>query len=270
VFALSSHNTLIYDRFSICRHDCPSMSNDIVTADITRRRPGNLAQSLVDDVCRMISQGVVRPGDKLPTELELMAVGGVSRATVREALSRLQVSGIVETRRGIGTFVLNVPGSTVSRLDPATIVTLQDVIAILDVRISFEIEAAGLAALRRSDAQLASIEEALKRFEHASDTSGSIVSDFQFHLQIAQASNNRYFADIITHFGTSMFPRARLDTVAIARLDRQQKHERLVREHAHIFEAVARCDYDASRAAMRIHLANSRARVVKAHEDLSI
>jgi DNA-binding FadR family transcriptional regulator len=270
VFALSSHNTLIYDRFSICRHDCPSMSNDTVTADITRRRPGNLAQSLVDDVCRMISQGVVKPGDKLPTELELMAVGGVSRATVREALSRLQVSGIVETRRGIGTFVLNLPGSTVSRLDPATIVTLQDVIAILDVRISFEIEAAGLAALRRTDAQLASIEEAVKRFEHACDTSGSIVADFQFHLQIAQASNNRYFVDIITHFGTSMFPRARLDTVAIARLDRQQKHERLVREHAHIFDAVARGDYDAARAAMRIHLANSRARVVKAHEELSI
>ncbi|WP_296249405.1 FadR/GntR family transcriptional regulator [Pseudomonas sp. UBA4194] len=244
------------------------MTNDIAS-DITRRKPGSLAQSLVDDVCRMISDGVVKPGDKLPTEVELMAVGGVSRATVREALSRLQVSGVVETRRGIGTFVLNVPGSSVSRLDPATIVTLQDVIAILDVRMSFEIEAAGLAALRRTDEQLERIRDALDRFEQASDTSGSLVSDFQFHLQVATAANNRYFVDIVTHFGTSMFPRARLNSVAIARLDRQQKHERLVREHEHIYDAVARRDYDASRAAMRVHLANSRARVVRSHEDMA-
>lgn len=243
------------------------MSNDIATPEIIRRKAGSLAQSLVEDVCRMISEGVVKPGDKLPTELELMTVGGVSRATVREALSRLQVSGVVETRRGIGTFVLNVPGAAVSRLDPATIVTLQDVIAILDVRMSFEIEAAGLAALRRTDEQLMAIDQALLRFEQASDTSSSLVSDFQFHLQVALAANNRYFADIITHFGTSMFPRARLNTVAIARLDRQQKHERLVREHRHVFDAIARHDYDASRAAMRVHLANSRARVVRSHED---
>jgi DNA-binding FadR family transcriptional regulator len=232
----------------------------------TRRKSGNLAQGLVDDFSRMISEGVIKPGDKLPSEVELMTVGGVSRATVREALSRLQVSGLVETRRGIGTFVLNMPGSTVSRLDPATIVTLQDVIAILDVRMSFEIEAAGLAALRRTDEQLAAMRGALVRFEQASDTAGSIVSDFQFHLQIAAATNNRYFSDIITHFGTSMFPRARLNSVAIARLDRQQKHERLVREHEHIYDAVARRDFDAARAAMRIHLANSRARVMKSHE----
>jgi len=234
-----------------------------------RRKTGNLAQGLVDDFSRMISEGAIKPGDKLPSEAELMTAGGVSRATVREALSRLQVSGLVETRRGIGTFVLNLPGSTVARLDPATIVTLQDVTAILDVRMSFEVEGAGLAALRRTEEQLAAIRDALSRFENATDTTGSIVSDFQFHLQIAAAANNRYFTDIITHFGTSMFPRARLNTTAIARLDRQQKHERLVREHEHIYDAVARQDYDASRAAMRIHLANSRARVVKSHQEMA-
>jgi DNA-binding FadR family transcriptional regulator len=232
-----------------------------------RRKPRNLAQGLVDDYSRQIGEGLIKPGDKLPSEVELMDAGGVSRSVVREALSRLAVAGLVETRRGIGTFVLNMPGPATSRLDPTTVVTLQDVLAILDVRMSFEVEGAGMAALRRTDAQLLALAEALARFELAADTGGSIVSDFQFHLQIAHATNNRYFIDIITHFGTSMFPRARLSTASIARLDRQQAHSRLVREHEHIYNAIARQDFDASRAAMRVHLANSRARVVKSHQE---
>ncbi len=228
-------------------------------------RPRNLAQALVDDFSRRIGEGALKPGDKLPSEVELMEAGGVSRSVVREALSRLQVAGLVETRRGIGTFVLNALGSATPRLDPSTVVTLQDVIAILDVRMSFEVEAAGLAALRRTDGQLADMAQALERFERASDTGSSLVSDFQFHLQIANATNNRYFVEIVTHFGTSMFPRARLNTVAIARLDRQQAHSRLVGEHEHIYNAIARQDFEASRAAMRVHLANSRARVIKSY-----
>lgn len=242
------------------------MPTEFPLAGQAPRRPRGLAQTLVAEVSRLIEQGTLKPGDKLPSEIELMAFGGVSRAVVRDALSRLQVAGLVETRRGIGTFVLNIPGSDISRLDPSSIVTLQDVIAILDVRMSFEVEAAGLAALRRTDAQLALMREALRRFELAGDTGGSIVSDFQFHLQIAAATHNRYFTEIVTHFGTSMFPRARLNTAAIARLDRQQTHTRLVREHEHIYNAIARQDYDAGRAAMRVHLSNSRARVTKSHQ----
>lgn len=235
--------------------------------DSPRRKPRNLAQTLVDDYSKMIVEGMIKPGDKLPSEVELMEVGGVSRSVVREALSRLAVAGLVETRRGIGTFVLNMPGSAASRIDPTTIVTLQDVLAILDVRMSFEVEGAGMAALRRTDEQLAALGESLARFETASDTGGSIISDFQFHLHIAHATNNRYFIEIITHFGTSMFPRARLSTASIARLDRQLAHSRLVREHEHIYNAIARQDSDASRAAMRVHLANSRARVLKSHQE---
>lgn len=220
----------------------------------------------MDAFSQRIGEGVLKPGDKLPSEVELMETGGVSRSVVREALSRLQVAGLVETRRGIGTFVLNANASAGPRLDPSTIVTLQDVVAIIDVRMSFEVEAAGIAARRRTQLQLDAMADALERFSRASDTGSSLVSDFQFHLQIANATNNRYFVEIVTHFGTSMFPRARLNSVSIARLDRQQAHERLVGEHEHIYNAIARQDYDAARAAMRVHLANSKARVIRSHQ----
>lgn len=257
---------ILYDVATLIPHKQNALATDLTLSPGLPRRPRNLAQALVDDFSRRIGEGALKPGDKLPSEVELMETGGVSRSVVREALSRLQVAGLVETRRGIGTFVLNASGSASPRLDPSTIVTLQDVVAILDVRMSFEVEAAGIAALRRTDAQLAALAEALERFERASDTGSSLVSDFQFHLQIANATNNRYFVEIVTHFGTSMFPRARLNTVAIARLDRQQAHSRLVGEHEHIYNAIARRDFEAARAAMRVHLANSRARVIRSHE----
>lgn len=260
---LSPHRTLRYDR----RHRTTVVSTAMTLQPPTRaaRKPQSLRQSLIDELCSMIGDGRLTPGDKLPTEVELMAHSGVSRSVVRAALSHLEVSGLVEIRRGIGSFVLNTPGSAVARLAPASVRTLQDTVAILDVRMSFEVEGAGIAALRRSEAQLQALREALGRFAQANDTSSSLIGDFQFHLQLAMATQNRYFTDIVSHFGTSMFPRARLNTVAIARLDRQQKHERLVREHEDIYLAVARQDADAARAAMRIHLSNSRARVLRSH-----
>ena len=85
-----------------------------------RRRGRTLAEEVVQALSEEIRQGQLKPGDKLPTESEVMASFGVSRTVVREALSRLQASGLVETRHGIGTFVLERPAETPSpfRIDP--------------------------------------------------------------------------------------------------------------------------------------------------------
>src|SRR5471032_1048323 len=122
-------------------------------SDLQPRR--NLTLQLVENLSARIERRELAPGDKLPTESELMAAYGVSRTVVREAISRLQAAGVVETRHGIGTFVLEAPAPSGFRIDPATVVTLRDVLAILELRISLEVESAGLAALRRSDEQLA-------------------------------------------------------------------------------------------------------------------
>ena len=97
-----------------------------------------------------IRAGRIQAAEKLPTEAVLAQQFQVSRTVVREAISRLQASGLVETRHGIGTFVLDTPSTTGLRIDPATIGTLRDLLAILELRISLEVESAGLAAQRRS------------------------------------------------------------------------------------------------------------------------
>ncbi len=74
-----------------------------------RRKPRSLAQELVTVLTERIRSGQLKRGDKLPTESQIMAEEGVSRTVVREAISRLQAAGQVETRHGIGTFVLDAP-----------------------------------------------------------------------------------------------------------------------------------------------------------------
>src|SRR3990167_4238283 len=154
-----------------------------------RRKHRSLAQELVTELSQRIRDGVIKRGDKLPTESAIMEEQGVSRTVVREALSRLQAAGLVETRHGIGTFVLDTPSPSGFRIDPATVVPLRDVLAILELRISLEVESAGLAAQRRSPEQLALMRAALDALnESAAHASDAVASDFQFHLQIDRKS----------------------------------------------------------------------------------
>lgn len=232
-----------------------------------RRKHRSLAQELVAELSQRIRDGLIKRGEKLPTESAIMEEQGVSRTVVREALSRLQAAGLVETRHGIGTFVLDTPSPSGFRIDPATIVTLRDVLAILEFRISLEVESAGLAAQRRSSVQLQAIREALDAInDGVAHSSDAVSADFQFHLRIAESTGNRYFTDIMSHLGTSIIPRTRVNSVSLAHDDQAHYMARLEREHEQIYEAIARQDSDAARAAMRLHLTNSRERLRQAHE----
>ena len=214
-----------------------------------------------------IRSGQLKRGDKLPTESQIMVEEGVSRTVVREAISRLQAAGQVETRHGIGTFVLDAPSTGGFRIDPATIVTLREVLAVLELRIALEIESAGLAAERHTSEQLAVMRKALDELnEGAAHASDAVSADFQFHLQIALASGNHYFADIINHLGTSIIPRTRVNSAHLVHDDQAHYLSRLSHEHEAIYEAIARRDSEGAKMAMRLHLSNSRERLRQAHE----
>jgi len=113
----------------------------------SRRRPRGLVSEIVGALEGEIRTGTLPVGQKLPTEAEIMARFDVSRTVVREALSRLQASALVETRHGIGTFVSAQERGGNFRISDQDFATVADVIAVLELRISLETEAAGLAAL---------------------------------------------------------------------------------------------------------------------------
>lgn len=233
------------------------MNQDVLAA----RRPRTLALGLVEALGERIRDGRLAPGDKLPTEAAVMAEFGVSRTVVREAISKLQAAGMVETRHGIGTFVVGVGDGSVFRIEPHQLGTLRDVIAVLELRIGIESEAAGLAAQRRSEANLAAMRAAVNAFAAAVEEGrDAVAADFQFHSEIARATQNEHFAGLMATLGAQIIPRARLEPAATADPQRQAYLRRVNAEHESIYDAIAAQDAEAARAAMRTHLANSRER----------
>ena len=231
--------------------------NDTATL---RRRPRSLAHDVVDALGGRIREGALAQGEKLPTEAEIMEEFGVSRTVVREAISRLQAAGLVETRHGVGTFVTGV-GEATFRISPDQLGTLQDVIAVLELRIAVETEAAALAAVRRSPDNLQALRDALHALSSALEEGRDAVgADYQFHLEIARATQNQHFVDLMGTLGGMMIPRARLEPPGPMTPERQAYLRRVNAEHESIVDAINRQDAEAARAAMRTHLANSRER----------
>jgi GntR family transcriptional repressor for pyruvate dehydrogenase complex len=235
------------------------------------RKHRNLAQALVEAISTEIRNGVLKPGDKLPTESAIMSQHSVSRTVVREAISHLQAERLVQTRHGIGTFVLEPPPQNLS-IGSSTVMTIRDVLAVLELRISLETEAAWLAAGRRTTEHVDGLREALAAMhqEGGAATSESIEADVRFHQLIAQATGNRYFVEILRDLGNSIVPRSRLNSAHLAKVEPSSYAERLNREHEDIFRAIERQDAEAARAAMRTHLSNSRERLRQAQETLEV
>ena len=226
------------------------------------RRPRGLVSEIVESLGNSIREGRLLPGEKLPTEAEIMTRFDVSRTVVREALSRLQASSLVETRHGIGTFVLQPHDSGNFKITPEDFATVDDVISVLELRISLETEAAGLAAQRRTDENLRAMESALQAFHDSIYLdSDAVPPDFQFHMEVARSTGNRHFSDLMTYLGTMIIPRTRVNTTQNAPEGRLNYLQRVNSEHESIYHAIRNQDTEAARAAMRTHLSNSRERL---------
>ncbi|WLH14752.1 FadR/GntR family transcriptional regulator [Pseudomonas hefeiensis] len=242
------------------------MTDMSVSTDVRKKRR-SLSQDLEALLSKHISEGRLRGGEKLPTETAIMREYGVSRTVVREAMSRLQASGMVLTYHGIGTFVR---GSTLSPgplIDPATIDIIVDSLAIMELRIALEVEAAGLAAQRRTPDQLEEMRALLDRLKPREIMADDVAAlDFQFHLKIAQATGNPYIGNTLGTLGVVIVPRSRLDSARLFHEDPLSYEQRIHNEHERIYEAILRQDVECARAAMRLHLDDSRGHLHQAHE----
>jgi GntR family transcriptional regulator, transcriptional repressor for pyruvate dehydrogenase complex len=222
------------------------------------RRARGLVQEVVENLAASIREGVIQPGSKLPTESEIMARFDVSRTVVREAISNLQALNLVETRHGVGTFALMPRVHETFQVGAVDFALVADVIALLELRISLETEAAGLAAQRRTDAHLRTMRQLLDAFTAAIfEESDAVPSDFNFHLEIANATGNRHFSELMAYLGTMIIPRTRINTASAAPEGRQAYLTRVQIEHESIFVAISNQDAEAARAAMRTHLTSS-------------
>ena len=219
-----------------------------------------LTDTLVKIIGERLDQGVYRSGARLPSENALCAEFRVSRTVVREAVASLRQSGRLISKPGVGVFVVEASVAPVA-LAPGPAGDSRRGLYIMELRMAIEVEAAGLAAERRTPEDLADIVKAFDAFALA-DTShdATIAADIDFHFAIARASHNPHFANILA---------ASIDEVSA---DLAYKHggkpeqaladyrKRTVREHGAILSAVSRRDTSAARTAMTRHLSDSIAR----------
>lgn len=224
------------------------------------RARGSLVKQVSDELRTEISSGRFNVGDKLPSQSDLTGRFAVSRTVVREAIASLQADGIVEAHQGAGVFVTarTTPATfAFQSIDPARI---SSILETLELRAAVEIEAAGLAALRRSPLQ----EEEIFRTHHAvaaqiSRGERSTEADFAFHRAIAAATNNPRFLEFLDLLGQAAIPRSAIQSNG-AEAVRTSYLERILDEHRQIAQAIANADESAAREAMRQHLRGSQQR----------
>lgn len=212
----------------------------------------NLVVKISRELVEKISQGAFVVGDKLPSESQLAAQYSVSRTVVREAIASLRSGGIVETRQGAGAFVARLPGEEFEdRFKPVNLEKASSVMEALEMRLAVEAEAASFAAERRSPVQAARIMEALEEFRQAVEAGEDFsILDFQFHMEVAKATNNNRFPEFLTLMEAAISPRSQLDGPLC-----QGEHFRcLYAEHKAVADAIFKGEPQAAREAMRRHI----------------
>src|SRR3954469_18900525 len=158
------------------------------------------AQSVMAAMADFIARSGLKPGDRLPAEREFMEGLAVGRSTVREVIRQLQALGIVESRKGSGTYLLRaVSADTIHMPLSFDTTRLRDaLLQTLDVRRGLEAEASAIAALRRNDDDLTEIAVKLEAMEAAHHLEGSAgPQDLAFHLAVYDATHNPLFPQLL-------------------------------------------------------------------------
>lgn len=214
--------------------------------------PRRLYRQIADQLRTLIQSGELAVGAKLPTERELAARLGVSRPSVREALIALEVEGLVEVRMSSGIYVT--ARESLRRVD-----TGHGPLESIRARQLIEGELAAVAASHTSPALVAGLRSALSAMR-ADIARGAmpIVGDRDFHLRIAQASDNSALLDVVQQlFDERNGPMFRQFG---SHFERELSWRAAVAEHEAVADAVEAGNAEAARAAMRGHLQQSHDR----------
>ena len=212
---------------------------------------GRLYLDIVEQVQEMIVSGQLQPGDQLPAERQLAEQFGVSRTAVREAIKSLAERGLVDILVGRGTFVTSPSHEHVVesltlllRVEASPISDLQEARALVEVPV------AGLAALHRTDENLATLDARLADMEASlEDVERFVEADTAFHVELARATGNAALV-LLTQALTALIQKERTFMLDF----HEQELRAAIESHHELLRTVRAGDARATRAAMRAHL----------------
>jgi len=218
--------------------------------------PEKAASAIIHQIEQLILRGVLRPGERLPSERELATKFEVSRPTVRDALAALEADDLIVTRRGAGAFVAQVLGSSFA---PSLVKLFSTHDEALFDYLSFRRDLEGMAAVRAAkyanDADLQVICRIFKRMEVAHEKRNpaeEAAIDAEFHLAIVEAAHNV----VMLHMMRSMFEMLQAGVFYNRQLlfGKRSTRDKLLEQHRAIFEAIIAQNPDAARIAVDNHL----------------
>lgn len=216
-------------------------------------RPTTLSDQVFRAVEQRIQSGEFAPGDQLPTEKQLAQAFAVSRAVVREAISRLKADGYVATRQGVGAYVSTRPGGASFRFQRDGGLDAAAMRQIFELRLLLEVGAAELAARRRTQDDLRRMKIQLDKMSIALERSADAsVEDDAFHGAIAAATHNLYVRRFMEFLGHQLSDSRRPTWSGEGHAEGRARAAQ--REHERLFEAVAAGDALAARRASAEHL----------------
>lgn len=229
-------------------------------------KPPVRAVRLSDQVAAQLQSLVVdqalKPGEKLPSERELCELLGVSRTVIREAVRALVVKGLLEVRPGGGMVVSSPDTALISELMSVRLRTDSGSVAfshVHEIRRLLEVEIAGLAAERRTDADLRSMQEQLQAMTtYATNPQRWADADVAFHAAIAVATQNPLYPILLSSI-VDLLTEIRLTGISLpGTAERAQKY------HVPIYEHIQARDRAGARKAMLDHLRESETTFQKA------
>ena len=219
-------------------------------------QPEKLSNAIVRQIELLILRGILRQGERLPSERDLAQKLGVSRPSLREAITELTKIGLLTTRAGSGIYVAEVLGSAFSDSLVALFARHDDALFdYLDFRTDLEGLAAERAARLASDTDLAVIDAVFTRMQaahHARQTRDEARLDAEFHMAIIEASHNV----VMLHMMRSMFQLLREGVFYNRQIIFRQKTTRqtLLEQHHQINQSIQARDPQGARRAIEQHL----------------
>jgi len=220
-----------------------------------------LADELFIKIEARIRSGELVPGARLPTQKEIADSERVSRTVVREAVARLTAHGLTVSRQGSGVFVADTAQYRAFQITPEELNELADVIKLLEIRLGVETEMAGLAAARRTTADIGAIQQALQDMvEQETDSVAAAKADRAFHLAIARATQNDYYVRFAEFLGLRLVPPRNLYLRDQPQSAQVAYSSKVHAEHQAIVDAIVRMDTARAREAARHHMQESLTR----------
>ncbi|MCR3761045.1 FadR/GntR family transcriptional regulator [Clostridium felsineum] len=210
-------------------------------------------EQVIEQFKTMIADGTLKKGDRLPSERELVSQLGVSRASIREALSALQMIGFVEARHGEGNFIRE--NFEESLIDPFLLIFMlngSNKEQILELRRIIEVETAAIAAEKINNEEIEKLEECLNGLLEAQDEVLKGKYDKEFHYNIAKASKNILIVNMLNAVSSLMdafITEARGKILMV-----EGNKDVLMNQHSALLKALKNHDPKAASKAMREHL----------------